>query len=517
MEPLAKLGTWTGGGTPSTTNAEFWNNGTIPWVSPKDMKQRRITTAQDLITEAAVKSSATNLIAENSVMLVTRSGILRHSLPVATNTKPVTLNQDMKALSPLEGVNSDYLYFAFRRFERDILHGCCKGGTTVQSIEASRLMAFEMPIAPTAEQRRIVAKIEELFSELDKGRENLRQARAQLAVYRQALLKQAFEGQLTAAWRETHAAQLESADQLLARLRAEREARYQQQLTDWRVSFSRWEKSGGNTGKPSKPSKPEPQAPISPELHKPLSQLPANWTYLRLGEVIDEPAYGTSKKCGYETAGIGVLRIPNVVAGAIDATDLKFAAFSPEEIQSYTLQLGDLLMIRSNGSVSIVGRCARVREAHTHLLYAGYLIRLRAHATAVESAFLLHQVISHALRLQIEKAAKSTSGVNNINSGEIRSLVIALCSVAEQREIVTQLEQKLAVIESLEADIDANLQRAEALRQAILKKAFAGELVPQDSADEPADALLARLRTEREGEAKVCKTQSKPAVRRQKS
>ena len=311
------------------------------------------------------------------------------------------------------------------------------------------------------------------------------------------------DGKLTADWRKTHAAQLESAAQLLARIRTEREARYQQRLAEWKVSLAGWEKSGGNTGKPSKPSKPEPQAPISSELHKPLPQLPANWTYLRLGEVIDEPSYGTSKKCGYETAGMGVLRIPNVVAGAIDAADLKFAAFSPEEIQAYALQIGDLLMIRSNGSVSIVGRCARVRDAHTHLLYAGYLIRLRPRETAIGSGFLHYQLVSHALRTQIEKAAKSTSGVNNINSGEIRSLIVATCSVTEQREIVSELEQKLAVIDALEADIETNLQRAEALRQAILKKAFAGELVPQDPADEPAAALLARIRAEREAASKA--------------
>ena len=91
--------------------------------------------------------------------------------------------------------------------------------------------------------------------------------------------------------------------------------------------------------------------------------------------------------------------------------------------------------------------------------------------------------------------------MNNINSGEIQSLIIAVCSVAEQREIVIQLEEKLSAVSALEADIDLNLQKAEALRQSILKKAFAGELVPQDPADEPADALLARIRAEREAQA----------------
>ena len=90
---LADIGTWRGGGTPSKANSAFWTNGTIPWVSPKDMKRPKLSTAQDLITEAAVKASATSLIDAGSVLMVTRSGILSHSLPVAVNLVPVALNR----------------------------------------------------------------------------------------------------------------------------------------------------------------------------------------------------------------------------------------------------------------------------------------------------------------------------------------------------------------------------------------------------------------------------------------
>jgi type I restriction enzyme, S subunit len=165
----------------------------------------------------------------------------------------------------------------------------------------------------------------------------------------------------------------------------------------------------------------------------------------------------------------------------------------------------------SNGSVSIVGRCAPVKAVHTHLLYAGYLIRLRPLKGRVESAFLQYQLLSHALRTQIERAAKSTSGVNNINSKEIRSLVIATCPLDEQRQIVILLEEKLTSIDSVESDITQNIQRAEALRQSILKKAFAGELVPQDPNDEPAAELLARIRAEREAGGGAPRAGSKKA------
>lgn len=98
--PLRELGKWSGGGTPSKTNSSFWENGTIPWISPKDMKTDRILSAEDLITAVAVKQSATNLVPAGSVLMVTRSGILRHTFPVAVAEVPVILNQDLKALIP---------------------------------------------------------------------------------------------------------------------------------------------------------------------------------------------------------------------------------------------------------------------------------------------------------------------------------------------------------------------------------------------------------------------------------
>src|SRR4051812_37426278 len=97
---LDKIGAWRGGGTPSKANPAFWISGEIPWVSPKDMKREFIDAAEDQITRAAIDESATQLIPAPSVLLVTRSGILRHTLPVAVNTRAVAINQDLKALTP---------------------------------------------------------------------------------------------------------------------------------------------------------------------------------------------------------------------------------------------------------------------------------------------------------------------------------------------------------------------------------------------------------------------------------
>src|SRR4249920_2005662 len=99
---MGEVGRWFGGGTPSKANPRFWTGGNIPWVSPKDMKRDVITDAQDHITEEAVNSSATNLVKPGSVLVVVRSGILKHTLPVAIADREVALNQDLKAVLPRE-------------------------------------------------------------------------------------------------------------------------------------------------------------------------------------------------------------------------------------------------------------------------------------------------------------------------------------------------------------------------------------------------------------------------------
>jgi type I restriction enzyme, S subunit len=187
---LSDLGGWIGGGTPSKANPAFWS-GDIPWVSPKDMKVEVINDAEDHITGEALANSATNLVPDNSVLVVTRSGILRHSLPVAVTGRPVSLNQDLKALTPHRGLHPHYIAWALRAHAQRILRNCAKGGTTVQSVETNQLLQFEIPIAPTAEQARIVAAIEEQFSRLDAGVATLERVHQKLERMRDAVLSRA--------------------------------------------------------------------------------------------------------------------------------------------------------------------------------------------------------------------------------------------------------------------------------------------------------------------------------------
>ncbi len=213
-----------------------------------------------------------------------------------------------------------------------------------------------------------------------------------------------------------------------------------------------------------------------------------------VGDVLESLKYGTATKCGYERRGVPVLRIPNVVSGMVDHTDLKFAELPTKELNQLRLVPGDLLLVRSNGSVSLVGRTAVVREEERDFAYAGYLIRLRPNRTKVDPDFLNLALASFDMRLQIELEARSTSGVNNINSEEVQALQFSLPPPVEQDEIVRRVGALFALADQIEARYAKAKAHVGKLTPSLLAKAFRGELVPQNPNDEPAEALLRRIR-----------------------
>ena len=307
------------------------------------------------------------------------------------------INGNAMVIHPKEGVNLSRKYLYYSILSED-LHDIITGTANPQ-ITQTNLRKLRISICDCFEQARIVARIEELFSQLDAGAETLKKTKAQLAVYRQAVLKEAFEGQLTGV---------------------------------------------------------------------------ATQSVARLGEFIETPRYGTSKKCDYESGveKTAVYRIPNIdhTDGRISHDDIKYAQFTDNEIKGIRLQQGDILIIRSNGSVSLVGRAAMIYAADTCGTFAGYLMRLRIKDQGVlVPKYLLLYLQSHQARIYIENKAKSTSGVHNINSTEISDR-------KDQLAIIGAIESRLSVCDSIDHTVDATLQQAEAMRQSILKDAFEGRL-----------------------------------------
>ncbi len=224
----------------------------------------------------------------------------------------------------------------------------------------------------------------------------------------------------------------------------------------------------------------------------------AEWEEVSLKSVLEELSYGTAKKCDYLVrAGIPVLRIPNVSSGKLDLSDLKYACFEIKELQKLSLRKNDVLIIRSNGSVSLLGSSVLIDETAIGFAYAGYLIRLRCNENRLSPKYLNFTLKTDDLRSQIELPARSTTGVHNLNSLEIKSLKIPLPLLNEQQEIVRRVEKLFALADSIEAKYKKAVERVEKIEQSVLAKAFRGELAEPDPNDEPAEELLRRILEEK--------------------
>lgn len=199
---LKDIGTVTGEGTPSKSVPDYWD-GSIPWVTPKDMKHYLITDSKEHITYEGLKNSAAKLIEKESIVIVFRSGILAHSLPVAINRVPITVNQDLKAIQPRSNYNSYYIAYALRRLSANILLNCVKKGATVHSLESSKFWSYYLPI-PFKEdtkqslrsQEQIVFYLDSISNEVERSLTSIKKDIGKLFQFEQSLLEYAFLGEL---------------------------------------------------------------------------------------------------------------------------------------------------------------------------------------------------------------------------------------------------------------------------------------------------------------------------------
>lgn len=184
-----------GGGTPSKENREYWI-GDIPWVSPKDMKADTISDTEEHITEEAVHNSATRIIPPGAVLVVVRSGILKHSIPIAVNAVPAAINQDMKAIVPKVFLSSRYLADLISGYQKALLVQWRKQGATVESIELELLVNTTIPIPPLSEQQAIIRLLDKEVTKLDKLISTIHEGIKKLQEYRTAMISAAVTGKI---------------------------------------------------------------------------------------------------------------------------------------------------------------------------------------------------------------------------------------------------------------------------------------------------------------------------------
>ena len=209
---LKDCGEWMGGGTPSMSHPEYWENGNILWITSKDMKSDVIENTIMHVNPLGVSNSSANYNEKPSLLFVMRSGILKRTLPISMVYIPFTVNQDLKAVSPND-INLEYLFWACKNYEKQILNTCMKNGTTVESINAASLMAFEVPIASKDEQKVIVSTINAILKKETQVKDAAESVLDQIDTMKKSILARAFRGEL-----ETNDPSDEPAIELLKRV-----------------------------------------------------------------------------------------------------------------------------------------------------------------------------------------------------------------------------------------------------------------------------------------------------------
>lgn len=382
ISPLKYLCSFSGGGTPSKDRPEYWN-GDIPWVSPKDMKSSRITSTIDNVTELAVKQSSTSLVGSGALLMVVRSGILQHSIPVAINDVPVTLNQDMKALRLSSRLNVKYLMYFISGNQAQLLLEWSKQGATVESIEQEYLANTIFPAAPVHEQNKIAAFLDHETAKID--------------------------------------TLIEKQKQLIQLLKEKRQAVISHAVTKGLSSLN-----GG------------PNAKLRDSDVEWLGEVPEHWTVSNIGYVLN--AVGDIDHYMPESIDKGT---PYIMTGDLKelASSINFEECKQVSHKDY-LRLSE--RIRSDKGDVILARYATIGtvsyvDVDADFLVSYSCVTIKPDASKVSGLYLFNYFKSDAFLQGIQNQI-NTNTQGNVGINDLRKVRVALPALAEQSKIIEYLQ-----------------------------------------------------------------------------
>lgn len=439
--------------------AAFKGRSTFSYVSLTSVEPGRIVAPEE-IPPASAPSRARQQIRQGDTLFSCVRVYLEKIVCVPPDLDGEVCSTAFAVLRPRAGIDPGYLYWLTRQPQFILEAEARQKGNSPPAVQDADLRDITVPVAPSAEQARIVAAVNVLFEELEAGEAALARARESLAQFRANLLHAACTGALTADWRAANPVD-SSAKELLALIAEER------------------------TSKVAKRHR-EAAPPDGP----PPSDLPRSWGWATMDQVCWQIDYGSSARCRPMADGVPVLRMGNIQAGRLDYTDLKHLPLDHEEFPDLLLEPGDLLFNRTN-SAELVGKTAVFEGHHRPVSFASYIVR--AKAVRVRPQFLAHYINSPLGRQWIASVMTQQVGQANVSGGRLRTLCIPVPPLPEQDEIVARLADSFDVARDAALG-QSGVEQAAQLRQSILHAAFTGRLVPQNSEDEPASALLARLR-----------------------
>lgn len=443
---VSDIGRVVGGGTPPSDEPDcFAAAGTaIAWLTPADLGQqkgkRRVTHGRRDLTQRGLDSCGATVMPVGTVLFTSRAPIGY----VAIAANEVATNQGFKSVVPSAAVVPDYVAVFFQAFAPQI-NGMAPG-TTFREVSGKIVAGLPFPLPPFAEQSRIIAKVDELMALCDqlevaqKEREARRDELRAVSLHRLT----ASDGDAKPSAADVRFF-LDTSPKLITK--AEHVAGVRQSIIDLAVA-GRLAPQQANTMR---------------DWHEAKSSV---------ADVLHSLRYGTSSKCSYEPTDYPVLRIPNLVRGEIRLEDIKYGLLEDHEADELRLEVGDLLIVRSNGSLSLVGRAALVDENSAGFYYAGYLVRARPNQQRVSPRFLALVFRSSGIRSQIEGPIRTTVGLKNINATELKRLRFSLPDLSVQQLIVAKVDELMALCDQLEAALASAQNGRVRLLEALLHDAL---------------------------------------------
>ncbi|MEG8044962.1 restriction endonuclease subunit S [Sphingomonas aerolata] len=448
-ERLETVGRWGSGGTPNIKTPRYYG-GDIPWFRSGELRDRPLADPEIKITEEGLQGSSAKLIAPGAVLVAMYGATVGK---LAISTRVCATNQAIAFCIPdLETITARYLFFyllSIRRHLRDQAQGGAQ-----PNISQSLLKEQIIPVPPVARQALIVARIDELFAEVDNGEAALARARDDLATWRKALLKAAVTGELTADWRATNLPNKTGAD-LLAHVLADRR--------------ERWKARPASTGK-------RYVEPASAD-QTGLPMLPDGWAWSSMGQLLDRIEAGLNVKCverppvGDET---GLLKISAVTWWRFNERASKTLADSHVHPDQWLIADGDLLLSRAN-TLELVGAPAIVENLSLRLMLSDKVLRLAMPAYLRRWTFYVLR--SPYGRAWIESHSTGNQlSMRNISQDALRAMPIPLPPRIELDRIVEILDAAAVQHETTVSDVGIFDAAAATLRQSILAAAFCGDL-----------------------------------------
>lgn len=465
----------TKGSTPTSYNFDYVPAG-INFIKVENLRNGRLdrSSLSEFITKDTHDFLKRSQLVKDNI-LFSIAGTIGKVAIVHSDDLPANINQAIAIIRcPWEFVNPDYLKIVFNsQIARSSLERQPRGvGMNNVSLGDVKNIAFLLP--PLPEQQRIVAKIEELFTRLDAGVEALNKIKSQLKRYRQSVLKHAFEGKLTEEWRQAHKDGLDPASILLERIKQQRHEAAKDKFKEL------------------------------PPLDTPnLPGLPEGWVWTRMGEACLVQGGYAFKSKDYKNSGIPLLRISNISEHKVtfDKDTVFLEAECKEKYTDFLVMSNDIVIALSGATTGKFG----IYDKHEIALLNQRVGRLKYYCPDLVSILYFFYYME-VIRQDILKRAYGAAQPN-ISTGDLAEFMVPLPPLPEQHRIVEEVERRFSVADQIEKTVDHSLKEAERLRHSILKRAFEGKLVPQDSNDEPAEKLLERIR---QGRARQ-QTERKPA------